>query len=59
MALSAKSRLTPYGGTRHTIYVPLGLVRDSAFPFEAGQRLHLEIRGSSLIVTAASKRKET
>lgn len=55
MALRAQSHLTPYGGTRHTIYVPLSLVRDSAFPFKAGQRLRLEIHGSSLIVTAARK----
>jgi len=64
MALKGKgkfiNRRTPgYGKIydRFFIYVPTEVARDSAFPFDEGSRVDLEVHGDSLIIREAQEER--
>lgn len=42
---------------RHSLYIPAGLIKDSAFPFTLEDTLTVKIDGNCLIVDKAKKGK--
>ncbi|MHB1907757.1 MAG: hypothetical protein ACYCQJ_02655 [Nitrososphaerales archaeon] len=44
-------------GSRHSVNLPSDLVRDSQFPFEAGEKLIIRIDKDRLIIERASPKK--
>lgn len=49
----APSRIAPFGGNRHSLYLRSSLVNDSQFPFESGEKVTVRIDGERLLVEAA------
>jgi hypothetical protein len=43
---------------RHSIYVPAGLINDSAFPFTLQDKLLIRIEGDRIVVEKVKKTKE-
>lgn len=43
-------------GSRHSINLPSEFVRDSAFPFKAGEELLARIDGKKIVIEATDKR---
>jgi hypothetical protein len=43
-------------GSRRSMYIPSGLINDSAFPFTTGERLTIRIEGDRIIVEKARKK---
>jgi len=58
--LSAESRVIRAGPSGLYIYVPAGVVKDSQFPFQPGQRVTVRIdpKQCRLIIEAADETKE-
>jgi hypothetical protein len=52
MVLKGETRMYRFDG-RHSIYVPAGLVNDSAFPFTLDERLAIRIDGKKLVLEKA------
>lgn len=52
MVDEAETTIHQYGGNRHTLYLRLDLIEDSAFPFDPGQPLTIKIDGDRLIIEA-------
>jgi hypothetical protein len=53
----AKSRRRGHSNGRRGIYIPAGLINDSAFPFKNGETLTIKIDGQWLIIEKARKAK--
>jgi len=49
MVLQGETRIYKSNG-RSSIYIPAGLINDSAFPFKLEDRLEIRIEGKRLIV---------
>ena len=45
-------------GSRHSLYVPSGLVNDSAFPFAVGETLTIRIDNDRILVEKSKKSKK-
>jgi hypothetical protein len=45
------TKITKFGGSRHTIYLEKAFVEDSAFPFKVGEPLKVKIEGNRLVVS--------
>jgi hypothetical protein len=45
-------------GSRHSIYIPAGLINDSAFPFTIGETLTIRIEDERLIIEKTRKSKK-
>jgi antitoxin component of MazEF toxin-antitoxin module len=45
-------------GRTGIIYVPADLVKDSTFPFTAGEAVTIRIEGDRLVIERAKKRKD-
>jgi len=43
-------------GSRHSIYVPSGVINDSAFPFAIGEELTIRIENDRIIVEKIRKK---
>lgn len=57
MVLKGETKIYTSGG-RHSIYVPSGLVNDSAFPFAVGETLTIRIENDRIIVEKVKKSKK-
>ena len=58
MVKEAKTKIHQVG-SRHTVYLPKGLVEDSAFPFKSMEPLIVRIDGERLIVEKDAKREKS
>ena len=56
MVLQGETRMYRSDG-RHSIYIPAGLVKDSAFPFTLDDELQIRIESGRLIVEKAKAKK--
>jgi hypothetical protein len=60
MAAEGLGRIYEHSRGRHVLYIPTAVLRDTAFPFEVGQRVVVRIEGTRLVVrpapTATTKR---
>jgi len=54
MVLQGETRIYRSNG-RHSVYIPAGLVKDSAFPFTLEDDLRIRIDGERLVVEKAKK----
>jgi len=54
MVLEGETKIYRSNG-RHSIYIPAGLVNDSAFPFTLQDKLLIRIEGERIIVEKAKK----
>lgn len=50
MALDGEGSLYEHTKGKVVLYLPAAVVRDSAFPFEVGDKLRIRIEGKRLIV---------
>jgi hypothetical protein len=57
MVLQGETKIYTSGG-RHSIYIPSGLVNDSAFPFAVGETLTIRIENDRIIVEKTKKSKK-
>lgn len=58
MVDSALSRITKYGGNRHSLYLRSDLVHDSSFPFNPDEEVVVKIEDGRLVVEPASEKEE-
>jgi hypothetical protein len=56
MVLEGETKMYRSNG-RHSLYIPAGLIKDSAFPFTLEDTLTVKIDGNCLIVDKAKKGK--
>lgn len=49
MVLEGETKIYKSNG-RRSIYIPAGLIKDSAFPFKNGEPLTIKVVGAQLIV---------
>jgi hypothetical protein len=57
MVLQGETKMYRSNG-RHSIYIPAGLINDSAFPFVLQDRLLIRIEGEQIVVEKIKKPKE-
>lgn len=57
MPLEGRATLYEYSKGKVVLYLPAAVVKDSAFPFKPGERLHVVIKGSRLIVEKSRGRE--
>ena len=55
MVLQGETRIYT-SGSRHSIYIPSGLINDSAFPFAIGDKLTIRIENDRIIVEKIRKK---
>ena len=57
MSLEGETKIYT-SGSRHSIYIPAGLINDSAFPFTVGETLTIKIENDRLIIEKTKKSKK-
>jgi hypothetical protein len=56
MVLEGETKIYKSNG-RRSLYIPAGLINDSAFPFKNGEPLSIRVEGERVIIEKAKKGK--